>query len=146
MLISCQFMAEGAVRRPLCRLIPKAAQSRFESVCCESVSEPNWRVDLRSLRTSIRGRPPVVYGGGSWTGLSACAAEIAERQIVVSRSLNRNGFQHEREGCAGLKYCQGRTDGNRPSRYTKERRSIFVFPHDELHPGEINRVAAKLPQ
>src|SRR5579859_28148 len=91
MLISCQLIAEGAVRRPSGRLIPKAAQSKFDSVCGESVLEPNSRVDLRSLRISIRGRPPVVCGGGSWTGLSACAAEIPQRQIVISRSLNRKG-------------------------------------------------------
>src|SRR5208337_529804 len=91
MLTSCQFMAEGAVRRPSGRLIPKAAQSKFESVCSESVPEPNSRVDLRSLRTSIRGRPPLVCGDGSWIGLSACAAEIAEKQSAASTSLNRNG-------------------------------------------------------
>src|ERR1035438_989157 len=57
MLTSCQFMAEGAVRRPSGRLIPKAAQSKFESVCGESVPEPNSRVDLRSLSTSISVSP-----------------------------------------------------------------------------------------
>src|ERR1017187_5354571 len=91
MLTSCQFMAEGAVRRPSGRLIPKAAQSKFESVCGESVPEPNSRVDLRSLRTCIRGRPPSVCGGGSWRGLSACAAETTDRQMVASTSLSRNG-------------------------------------------------------
>src|SRR5512140_1163829 len=91
MLISCQFIAEGAVRRPSARLIPKAAQSKFESVCGESVSEPNSRVDLRSFRTSIRGRPTVVCAGGSWTAFSACPAAMAEKLTVARTRLKRNG-------------------------------------------------------
>jgi hypothetical protein len=117
MLTSCQFMADGAVRRPSGRLMPKAAQSKFESVCCESVPEPNSRVDLRSLRTSIRGRPPIVCGSGSWTGLSACAAEIAEKQIVTSASVTTNGalcfireflpmFSAKILGFFGYSYCR----------------------------------------
>ena len=62
MLTSCQFMADGAVRRPSGRLMPKAAQSKFESVC-----------------------------GGSWAGLSACAAETTDRQMVASTSVSTNG-------------------------------------------------------
>src|SRR5208337_1901887 len=117
MLTSCQLIAEGAVRRPSGRLIPNAAHSRFESVCGESMPDPNSRVDLRSLRTSIRGRPPVVCGGGSCTGLSACAEAVAEKQIVTSTSVSTNGalcfmreflpmFSAKILGFFGYSYCR----------------------------------------
>src|ERR1019366_9956896 len=90
MVTSCQFMAEGAVRCPAGLLIPNAAQSRLESVCGERVPGPNSRVDLRSLSTCIRGRPPSVCGGGSLTGLRSCAAELREKLTVASTSPKKN--------------------------------------------------------
>ncbi len=53
MLTSCQFIAEGAVRRPSGRLIPKAAQSKLESLCGESVIE---RVRSGMARARAEGR------------------------------------------------------------------------------------------
>src|ERR1039458_10131682 len=117
MLTSCQFMAEGPGRRPSGRVISKAAKSEFEGVGGKSVPEPNSRVDLRSLRTSIRGRPPVVCGDGSWTGLSSCAAEIGEKQNVNSTSVSTNGalcfmreflpmFSAKILGFFGYSYCR----------------------------------------
>jgi hypothetical protein len=82
-------MAEGAVRCPFSgRLMPNAAQRRLESICEDSFSELNERDVLRSLRVCMSGRPPVVCGGESDTGLSESAAAAPKHRSARTVDAN----------------------------------------------------------
>jgi len=65
MSVSCQFFAEGAVRLPSGRFIPKAAHKRFDRVCIGSFSPLNVRVDILSFNADMSGFPPSLWGLGS---------------------------------------------------------------------------------
>src|SRR5208337_1263628 len=92
MSISCQFEADGAVRRPVSgRFIPQAAQSRSESTFRGNLIVLNDRVDFLSFNESINVLPPSSCGGGSLIGFKSCAdsdtvkvSSIAESRIFLS--------------------------------------------------------------
>ena len=58
-------MAEGAVRPPSRRFLPKAAHSRFESTGSGSGLRANSREDRRFASACISGKPPRLSGAGS---------------------------------------------------------------------------------
>ena len=60
MSISCQFMAEGAVRLPSSRLTPKPAHSRLDSTWSGSLAVSNSRDEWRMFNTCMSGLPPSV--------------------------------------------------------------------------------------
>jgi hypothetical protein len=79
------FMADGAVRPafplgPTSRFTPNAAQSKLESTCGGSFASPKLRMVCLAASASIRGMPPVFWGGGSATGCNSWAmTETAQR-------------------------------------------------------------------
>src|ERR1035438_2555755 len=64
MSVSWKSLAEGAVRLPLGRLMPKAAQRRLESCRGESSLESKALAVDRLASASISGMPPVFCGTG----------------------------------------------------------------------------------
>src|SRR5258708_680289 len=77
--MSCEFIAEGAVRCPESgRLIPKPAQSRLARACSDNLSGLNSRVVRRCWRHSISGLPPFVWAGGKTMAGSSSARRKAE--------------------------------------------------------------------
>src|SRR6056297_81456 len=67
-------MAEGAVRFPESgRLMPKAAQSRLESICAGSFSLLKCRVECRSFNVCIKGLPVSFCGAGRSMALNSWA-------------------------------------------------------------------------
>src|SRR5208282_2765745 len=88
-------LAEGAVRLPSGRLIPKAAQRRLESCRGESSLESKALAVDRFASASIRGMPPVFCGAGRSTD---CAkrppAKIAAAKMDKVRFMAQPCAKH----------------------------------------------------
>lgn len=76
----------GAVRSPLGRLIPNAAQSNSERICIGSCRCEYSRVDRRRFSAANNGMPPSRRGDGKTTGSAPCdvtAPEAAESAALA---------------------------------------------------------------